>query len=298
MNVLPSQRDILCGKTSTNKHPGNVFFRQLILAKVDDYMLSTKKAQKGSITADVLDELDQNGSRFMKLDEKTKKWTVISTTQAREKVSHAIRDRVRERKKGKIVLPTSPQLPSTPIAKATLNRGGSKTTRIDYAHTVKPNMTTSKTTRSVNVAHEGDSIVTSTSRLLESIRLVSEGEEENCSCSCHDSTLTSLAAFPLKCAHGCFIDSYDSVAPSPILSYYEGTGACHFMLPHALDRGLSSTFDDVAYSVSVASEDDASFYLDNYNDLTLNELWSDSDNDGAHRIISMLQDACSIGFEQ
>ena len=127
---LPSRFDILCGKTSTNKHPGNVLFRQLILTKVDDYMSSTKKAQKGLVTAEILNDLHKIGARFMKLDRKTMQWRAISPADAREKVSHAIRDRVRERKNGKIVLPTSEPLPSTATAtNATVNKGSSKRTR-------------------------------------------------------------------------------------------------------------------------------------------------------------------------
>ena len=209
---LPSRFDILCGKTSTNKHPGNVLFRQLILTKVDDYMSSTKKAQKGLVTAEVLDELHQIGARFVKLDKKTMQWRAISAADAREKVSHAIRDRVRERKKGKIVLPTSVPLPSTSTAKdATVNEGSSKRTRDNKtqfkknhnAHKVKSNATVDAVPEdkviSVDSVQGVECMVSLTRMLQENSQLVSDDDTtaEDCSCSWEQgSTMISLQADP------------------------------------------------------------------------------------------------------
>ena len=293
---LPSHCDILCGQTSTNKHPGNVFFRQLILAKVDDYMLSTKKAQKGLIAAEILDELNNNGARFMKLDKKTKQWRTYSSAEAREKVCHAIRDRVRERKKGKIVLPDLP-LPSAPIANAALN-GGKRTsinTKLQKLLNSKPTVSATKT-RSVKVVQGGDCIVTLTATLKESGHLVSE--DEDCSCSSDGSTMTSLVSlskheFPVV---GCYVANNDTVTPAPILSYYyvePAPGDCDFILGDVLDLGLSSPFDDIDYSVS-GDEDDSSLNLDDFNDLMVNDFANDSYEDDPYWIMSTLQEACSI----
>jgi hypothetical protein len=275
----PSHCDILCGKTSTNKHPGNVFFRQLILAKVDDYMISTKKAQKGLITAEVLDELDKQGSRFLKFNKKTAQWCAISSAAAREKVSHAIRDRVRERKKGKIVLPNLPLSSSTPIlASTTINGGGKRTsdhkTRFQKLRTAKPAVSKTKTTRSIKVVQGGDSIVTVSALVQERSHLVSsEDEDGSCSSSDGSTSMISLGHALAKkqnerdfSACGFYIDSYDTVTPAPILSYnFDRAGAFDFMFVDALDRGLSLTFDDIDYSFS-DDNDDSYFHLDDYND--------------------------------
>ena len=101
---MPAAADVLCGKKATSKHPGNIFYRQLILAKVDDYLQSTTNAQKGLISETILKVLHKSGARFMKLDKKTNStWGAISSAEARrEKVSHAMRDQVRDRKGGEV----------------------------------------------------------------------------------------------------------------------------------------------------------------------------------------------------
>mmetsp|Transcript_21960 Transcript_21960/g.36338 ORF Transcript_21960/g.36338 Transcript_21960/m.36338 type:complete len:354 (-) Transcript_21960:202-1263(-) len=127
--VEPRDADVLCGKTSTNKHPGNVFFRELVLTKVTLYMRSSKKAQKGLIVAFIVKELNKLGTRFLKLDKDTDQWRIISPGDAREKVSHAIRDRVRERKKGKIIEPDYPILSMPPSAMTTTKMGKRKVSK-------------------------------------------------------------------------------------------------------------------------------------------------------------------------
>ena len=105
--IVPADVDVFCGKTSTTRqHPGNVFFRKLVLSKVGDYMLSAKrKSHKGLIVAGIVKELESNGARFLKIDEASKQWRIISAADARSKVSHAIRDRISEHKARKSILP-------------------------------------------------------------------------------------------------------------------------------------------------------------------------------------------------
>jgi hypothetical protein len=96
---MPNDCDVLCGQSSlARNHPGNVFFRQLVLSKADDYGRARRKAQKGVIVSEILEELERNQVRFMKFNQKENHWVIIAPMIAREKVSHAIRDRVRERK--------------------------------------------------------------------------------------------------------------------------------------------------------------------------------------------------------
>lgn len=95
----PKDCDVLCGQSSlARNHPGNVFFRQLVLSKAEEYGRAKRKAQKGVIVSEILDEFERNRVRFMKFNHKENHWVAIPAIIAREKVSHAIRDRVRERK--------------------------------------------------------------------------------------------------------------------------------------------------------------------------------------------------------
>jgi hypothetical protein len=74
--------DVLCGYVLTDRHPGNVFFHELILSKVGEYMLSVKNTQKGLIITNTLKKILNNGTRFMRQDKRSQQWSVISPADA------------------------------------------------------------------------------------------------------------------------------------------------------------------------------------------------------------------------
>mmetsp|Transcript_17279 Transcript_17279/g.24964 ORF Transcript_17279/g.24964 Transcript_17279/m.24964 type:complete len:336 (+) Transcript_17279:148-1155(+) len=94
----PSPVDVLCGKQGPAfTHPGNKRFRQIILENLPNYISAPNKTAKSKVVKAVYAEFMQLGTRFLKADSKSGRWYAIEPHEAREKVSHSFRDRVRER---------------------------------------------------------------------------------------------------------------------------------------------------------------------------------------------------------
>jgi hypothetical protein len=91
----PTSSDILCGKDKTySKHEGNLRFRQLIQDYVEPYQAATSKQQKMHITKEIVRHLETVWSaRFLKMviSSGGTEWEEISTQNARDKTSHALR---------------------------------------------------------------------------------------------------------------------------------------------------------------------------------------------------------------
>jgi hypothetical protein len=87
----PTISDILCGKDKTySKHEGNLRFRQLIQDYVEPYQEATTKQEKMQITKEIVRHLQTVWSaRFLK--KVGSEWQEISTQNARDKTSHALR---------------------------------------------------------------------------------------------------------------------------------------------------------------------------------------------------------------
>jgi hypothetical protein len=98
----PTVSDILCGKDKTySKHEGNLRFRQLIQDYVEPYQAATSKQQKMQITKEIVRHLEMQWSaRFLKLV--GSEWQEISTQNARDKTSHALRFAAGKHHKGKL----------------------------------------------------------------------------------------------------------------------------------------------------------------------------------------------------
>jgi hypothetical protein len=91
----PSTNDILCGRgNSNNKHPGNLNFRDLILANKARYTTLTKKEKMllAREIAEIIHATDPPG-RFIGKDAPTGQWYDIGTTRSLEKISQALRER-------------------------------------------------------------------------------------------------------------------------------------------------------------------------------------------------------------
>jgi hypothetical protein len=93
----PTSSDILCGKDKTySKHEGNLRFRQLIQDYVEPYQAATSKQQKMHMTKEIVHHLETVWSaRFLKMvpggGGSGTEWQEISTQNARDKTSHALR---------------------------------------------------------------------------------------------------------------------------------------------------------------------------------------------------------------
>ncbi|KAL3935758.1 MAG: hypothetical protein SGBAC_008788 [Bacillariaceae sp.] len=91
----PSNDDILLGRGKPfQNHPGN----QRMLKIVDEHKeryLSEKRDKKRAIVEEVLDIIQKNGARFLKRIDHGEYWREVESTVSFEKVSHALRSKVR-----------------------------------------------------------------------------------------------------------------------------------------------------------------------------------------------------------
>lgn len=92
--------DILLGKEKAIfNHSGNKRFRAIINYNVYKYIASPTKSSKSKLVRTVHEHMKKSGFRFLKKDSSKEGWSVIKDSNAREKLSHALRDRVRELRK-------------------------------------------------------------------------------------------------------------------------------------------------------------------------------------------------------
>lgn len=97
----PKHSDILNGRGTVTKHPGNIVLRSIVIAKLDEYMNLGSYNQATKLTWEVVYLLKNNyGARFLK-EESTETngklgcWIEITNEEARMKVRYAFRDKVR-----------------------------------------------------------------------------------------------------------------------------------------------------------------------------------------------------------
>mmetsp|Transcript_6041 Transcript_6041/g.9576 ORF Transcript_6041/g.9576 Transcript_6041/m.9576 type:complete len:377 (+) Transcript_6041:59-1189(+) len=96
----PTPFDILLGKEKPIfNHSGNRNFRAIINTYLDKYQACPTKSSKTRLIRQVQADIQRLGYRFLKRNTGTGSWEEIKCHEAREKVSHALRDRVREQQK-------------------------------------------------------------------------------------------------------------------------------------------------------------------------------------------------------
>mmetsp|Transcript_27019 Transcript_27019/g.40891 ORF Transcript_27019/g.40891 Transcript_27019/m.40891 type:complete len:366 (+) Transcript_27019:216-1313(+) len=96
-----SEFEMLLGKEKVIfNHPGNKRFRAIINHNVDRYMSTSTKSGKTKLVRKIYCDMKQAGYRFLKrADKLSSVWNDIKEADAHEKISHALRDRVREIRK-------------------------------------------------------------------------------------------------------------------------------------------------------------------------------------------------------
>lgn len=98
-----SALDILLGKEKAAfNHSGNKRFRAIVNHNVPEYMGAATKSCKTQLVRKIHEDMKKSGFRFLKKkkgEEVSTAWQEIEESDAREKVSHALRDRVRELRK-------------------------------------------------------------------------------------------------------------------------------------------------------------------------------------------------------
>ena len=96
----PTDMDILCGKDKAIfNHSGNRRFRAMIAANLQRYIDAPSKSSKSRLIRKLCVDLKAAGVRFLKKHATNDKWYEIPGFESKEKVSHAFRDRVRDKSK-------------------------------------------------------------------------------------------------------------------------------------------------------------------------------------------------------
>ncbi len=84
--------DVLCGRGgATNNHPGNKRFRSIVIDYMPAYLLARKK-EKATIARRIVDQIKENGGRFLKRSDGSNTWIEVSDKKATEKTSQALRE--------------------------------------------------------------------------------------------------------------------------------------------------------------------------------------------------------------
>jgi hypothetical protein len=88
----PTKEDILCGRGGmTNKHPGNIRFRELVASAKNEYsLLGNKRKEKKQFSEGILRVIAEYGGRF--LQKKGDNWIIVREAAARTKCSQALRE--------------------------------------------------------------------------------------------------------------------------------------------------------------------------------------------------------------
>jgi hypothetical protein len=91
-DVFATKLDVLCGRDKlSHAHSGNKRFRKIIEKHREEYQTAQNRESKTSITTKIIQLIESSGGRFLKKDDDTDKWEVVTEAYAKEKVSHALR---------------------------------------------------------------------------------------------------------------------------------------------------------------------------------------------------------------
>jgi len=94
--TFPHNNDVLFGRGGgTNHHPGNKRYRELVEERKTRYVNATR-SEKPQIAQEIVTlwrKEQKPPGRFLKLNEKTKKWDDVGYKKAREKTSQALREK-------------------------------------------------------------------------------------------------------------------------------------------------------------------------------------------------------------
>jgi len=84
--------DVLSGRGGgTNRHPGNIYFRQVVHQAQPEYVKSRKK-NKSSIARDIVKSIRNRNGRFLKFHPESGVWHDVGDKKATEKTSQALRE--------------------------------------------------------------------------------------------------------------------------------------------------------------------------------------------------------------
>lgn len=88
-----TSKDVLFGRGRHQRnHVGNINMRKLARSHRELYKGCQDRDDKTYITRSIVDSIHAHGGRFLKYHKESQRWVVVSDVEARQKVSHAIRD--------------------------------------------------------------------------------------------------------------------------------------------------------------------------------------------------------------
>ena len=136
-----TDRDVKFGRGGgTNRHPGNLYFRNLVSQARPAYLIA-KKPQKGQISRQIVATIRANGGRWLKMDTRggaSRTWEDVGDDEAAKKVSQALREGLALKRrqalmasvsgKGSIAYPSYRSSPDEGKCRATRRRTGKRTT--------------------------------------------------------------------------------------------------------------------------------------------------------------------------
>lgn len=85
--------DVLCGQGGqSNRHPGNQYYRHLVLNMNEKYQIMRCINAKKDLSMEIVQQIQESGGRFIKIDEGCGKFYVLALAEARKKTSQALRE--------------------------------------------------------------------------------------------------------------------------------------------------------------------------------------------------------------
>jgi hypothetical protein len=85
--------DILCGRGGkSNHHPGNKKYRQVVSEMKNTYRSTEARKSKTDLSRAIVDMVCEYGGRFVRKDEPSGRYYVLSKAEARKKTSQALRE--------------------------------------------------------------------------------------------------------------------------------------------------------------------------------------------------------------
>ena len=89
-----SEKDVICERGGkSNRHEGTKVYRGMIEKFKPEYQNLTAKTEKTNLSRKIIAQIQRNGGRFLKKDEKSGHYFVLCAVETTKKVSQALREK-------------------------------------------------------------------------------------------------------------------------------------------------------------------------------------------------------------
>jgi len=96
----PNEKEVILGRgKQVGSHPGNLRFKEIVLAHIEEYSAAQTKALKTSILSQIVKNIRDNSeykAGFVKQDMKSARWTIAEDSAARIATAQVFRDALHE----------------------------------------------------------------------------------------------------------------------------------------------------------------------------------------------------------